>query len=106
MTRQSKARIWTERVAAFEGSGLSRRAWCAAHGLNPATLDYWRKRLRGVADAVAAPGLIPIVVSSQDAVTMQTGHVRIELPHGVSVQADARVDATWLASLLRGVIGC
>lgn len=42
----SRARIWQEHIAAWEGSGQTRAAYCRQHGLNLHTFAYWRRRLR------------------------------------------------------------
>jgi transposase-like protein len=42
--RRSAAQ-WRTLVAAFEQSGVSRRAFCARHGVSVSTFDWWRKRL-------------------------------------------------------------
>jgi putative transposase len=41
---------WRTLVSAFERSGETRRAFCARHGVPISTLDWWRKRLRGVGE--------------------------------------------------------
>lgn len=42
--RRSAAQ-WRALVAAFEQSGIARRAFCARHGVSASTFDWWRKRL-------------------------------------------------------------
>lgn len=120
MTKIPKARLWSRRVAAFAHSGLSRREWCAREGLNKHTLDYWRVRLRDRTatpkaaavrgGALPASGLVPIVVETKhrgaDTVGDAQAAVWIELPDGVRVRATARIDAAWLAGLVRGIAGC
>lgn len=105
MVGTKKAHVWAKRVAAFERSGESRRAWCAGQGLSPNTLDYWRVRLRG---GNAAPSLVPIVVESgsQSSGAHGAPGVDIELPGGVRIRATANVDAAWLSAVLRGMVGC
>jgi hypothetical protein len=93
----SKEALWAERVRAFEGSGLSRRAWCAQEKLAESTLDYWRLRLRA---GGLEPALVPVVVA--DSRVSVAG--RIEVSFGdVQLRLPATVDAAWLCSLLRGL---
>jgi len=47
--RRRRSRVEAERlVLEFERSGLSRRAFCAQHGLSVPSLDQYRKRCRDV----------------------------------------------------------
>jgi hypothetical protein len=56
--------MWARRLAACERSGLSRRAWCAAQGVNVHTLDYWRYVLPlGVAQPDSLRGFAGSVVT-------------------------------------------
>jgi hypothetical protein len=117
---EAKARMWAERIAAFERSDLSRRAWCAQNGVNKNTLDYWRKRLSAPADlpsreapverdntlAAAMPRVAPIVVAMQQQDAGLVAPVVIEVPHGVRMRADVGTDAAWLTALVRGIAGC
>ncbi len=90
---EAKARLWAERIAAFERSGLGRRAWCRQAGLNPNTLDYWRARLR----PKPGRGLVPIVVSGDAAaeVEIAVGALRLRVRSGT--------EPAWLAALLRAL---
>lgn len=120
MAKIAKARLWSRRVAAFARSGLSRREWCAREGLNKHTLDYWRVRLRDrtatpksaavCSGALPGSGLVPIVVEAKhhgaDSACDLQAAVWIELPDGLRVRATARIDAAWLAGLVRGIAGC
>ena len=105
MAESSKAQQWAKRIAAFEGSGLSRRAWCLKQGLNPNTLDYWRSRLRGAhpATGARAKALVPIVVTGSGAAAPG---IQIALVGGTQVRAPCGVDAAWLSALVRGLSGC
>jgi hypothetical protein len=105
MSRLAKQARWHKRVVAFERSGLTRRAWCAREGVVMATLDYWRRRCRAVAEE-SRPALIPIMVSDAGAAVVAgagTGVLEIEIGGGVRLRADAQVNAQWLASVLRGL---
>jgi hypothetical protein len=116
----AKARLWAERIAAFERSDLSRRAWCAQNGVNKNTLDYWRKRLSAPAVllsreapverdntvAAAIPRVAPIVVAMQPQNDGLVAPIVIDLSHGVCVRAEVGTDAAWLSALVRGIAGC
>lgn len=94
MARESKRSVWSKRVEAFERSGLSRRAWCAARGLSVSSLDAWRYRLR----RDASDGLVPVVVAEaapSPLIEVSCG--------GATVRMPTTVDAAWVATLVRGL---
>jgi hypothetical protein len=94
MARESKRSIWSKRVAAFERSGLSRRAWCAARGLSVSSLDAWHYRLR----REGSDGLVPVVVAEAappPLIGVSCGAATVRLP--------STVDAAWVAALVRGL---
>lgn len=94
MARESKRSVWSRRVAAFERSGQSRRAWCAARGLSVSSLDAWRYRPR----REGSDGLAPVVVTEaalSPVIEVACGRATVRLP--------TTVDAAWLAVLVRGL---
>jgi hypothetical protein len=107
MMESSKAQQWAKRIAAFEGSGVSRRTWCVQQGLKESTFDYWRSRLRRATavapSAQANATLIPVVVAGSEATAPS---IEIALPQGTRVCAPSTVDAIWLSDLVRGLFGC
>ncbi len=96
MATKTKRMIWQERLRACERSGLSRRAWCEAHGVNVHALAYWRYRLR---EDMRSPseGLIPIRVPSLPAA------IEIALPGGVQVRVPVGFPADEVIALVRGL---
>lgn len=104
MSKLAKQVLWRKRVLAFERSGLTRSGWCAREGVATGTLDYWRRRV-GAAVEGSAQALIPIVVAdvcAADSVDMR-GLLQIDIGGGVRLRADARVNAQWLSTVLRGL---
>ena len=104
MAESRKQAIWSRRVLSFERSGLTRVAWCRREGVSAASLDYWRRRFRAVVEE-GGRALVPIMVSDACAVesVVCAGILEIEVGGGVRLRADARLDAQWLASVLRGL---
>ena len=49
-------------VAEFERSGLGRKEFCAAHGLNVHTLDAWRRR---VASSASEEQMVPVEIVAE-----------------------------------------
>lgn len=42
----SKADLWTDRISAFQTSGLSRKDWCLQNGVSQSTLSYWIRKIQ------------------------------------------------------------
>src|SRR5262249_35551431 len=53
--RQETRQLWTERLARFSASTLSVAAFCAAEGVSPNSLFYWKRRLGTDPSGPAAP---------------------------------------------------
>ena len=88
----SKRVQWAKRVRAWEQSGQTRAVFCRTHGLNPATLDYWRRMLRE-----ASRALVPVVVNGAGAML-----VEIALPNGLRLRmadADVAQARAWVEAL-------
>lgn len=109
MDRESKRVHWSHQVSAFEGSGESRRVWCAAQGVKASTLEYWRRRLRSMATSAPRVGLrtlMPIVVRTSESEAAPAATVALELPNGLRLRVPIGTDATWLTGLLRELVAC
>ena len=99
---------WSESTArevlrAWRASGLSMRAFCAAHGLRAQRLAWWRRRLGEWEQAGGVPKLVPVVVRESPA-TVAGVVVRLE---GAVVEASSSeaVPAAWLGALARALRG-
>ena len=123
MAMASKRERWTLRVAEFDRSGLSRRAWCASHGVNLSTLDYWRcrvgevagsgrarvrKRGEAVVQVARALTVVPLRVRAPVAtnkplamVVADRSELVLEVADGVRLLLPQCTGAPWLALLLR-----
>ena len=51
-------------VAGFAKSGMTRREYCAKHGVAMTTLDYWRRAQRK-----QKPALVPVAIEEPQPVT-------------------------------------
>lgn len=121
-----KTTLWSQRMAAFEASGQSRRSWCKAQGLSVSTFGYWRAQLRhrtsaaapasaratrsrGAADkrTTIATTLVPVVVRSASAPAPTSAHaataVELVWPNGLRLTTSLGVSE--LAALVR-VLSC
>ena len=88
---------WRERIAAWEKSGQSARAFCAYHRLQEASLYSWRRTLRERSRerpvAKELPSFVPLRVVP-DAI------VEIVLPSGLVVRVPAAAEAAAVVALV------
>ena len=84
-------------VRDFEQSGLSRKAFCSAHGIALHTLDYYRARHRTRRATPAAQELLPVDLISASPVS---GCLRVELANGRRIVVEAGFDVSVLKQLV------
>lgn len=102
-TRRHRSQAEAERlVRAFEQSGLSRKAFCAARGVALHTLDYYRHRDRVRRPAAETEQLVPVELIDPAAAV---GELRVELANGRRVVVEAGFDASHLKRLLAVIEG-
>ncbi len=58
--RQDRAARWLAHVEQWRHSGISKAAYCTAHGLNFSSFRYWLRKSRSA--SVDAPALPPAIV--------------------------------------------
>lgn len=58
----AKREEWARRIAEWEGSGQSQKAFCARRGLALSTFQWWRAQARRRAAVKAAPSFLPIAM--------------------------------------------
>ena len=103
-----KRQYWEGKIAAWQASGLTQRAFCEREQLKRPTFDYWRGRIKPeVAPVQRKPQhraqpmtFVPVQVerSGSKATPMELhglGGWRLIVP--------AAVDARWLATLLQSL---
>ena len=77
-------------VKGFENSGMSRRAYCAEHGIAITTLDYWRRGNRK-----QKPALIPVTIEEA-----QPAGFTLILTNGRRIESSWSFDAAALDKLI------
>lgn len=88
------AEVASEVVAQWEASGLSGRAFCAAHGVEVKRLYRWRQRLRPRSpSSTSAP-------SAGFALAVASRGVRVRLPGGAVIEVDPGFDAALLRQIV------
>ena len=103
MRRRSRAE--GERlVSEFAQSGLGRKEFCAAHGLNVHTLDAWRRRMAG-----SRQEMLPVEIVEDRAAPMKSMHAgsmerggqfRVVLADGLRIEVEPDFDAAALRRLI------
>ncbi len=99
MSRQAKAVVWEERIAAWRRSGLSQRAWCVQQGVAVQTFGYWCRKLS------AGPALLPVVVSAQ-AADQCCAAIEVSLGNGVMLRLPSSLSSEALSRWLRELRAC
>ncbi|WP_442955872.1 IS66 family insertion sequence element accessory protein TnpA [Paenibacillus sp. y28] len=78
--------IWSERIAAYQASGQTMKAWCAEQNLTVHQLKYWLYKAQRQTRAVSTPTFRPVAVASPPRMTeylhVQVGVARIEIQPG------------------------
>ena len=94
---ERKERQWQRRIDQWRVSGLSVRAFCAQHGLSPASFYHWRRVL--ARRAAEQPAFVPVQVVA-DAVPAQASALEVVLTDGRTVRVAPGFDAATLRQLL------
>jgi hypothetical protein len=79
----------------FARSGLSRKAYCEAHGLSFHVLGYWVKRLQEKEDC----GGFAELHLRMDRCSVEGGLIELEYPNGVRVRIGSGMSAAYVRSL-------
>lgn len=98
----TKEELWSARIARFEQTGGTLKAFAAQEGVNASTLEWWRRRLRGQRVVGKAPTPTPRfvevqlaevepVVSSGFVVQLAVSGHRIEVPGDFDARALRRL---------------
>jgi transposase-like protein len=101
--RRRRNRAEVERlVAEYEGSGLSRQAFCDEHGLSLSTLNRHRKRRRLHAEAATAGRLVAVEIAEaqQVGVSERASELLVLLSGGRRIEVRAGFDAKVLQQLV------
>lgn len=100
--RQARLAEWVENIRDQQGSGLTIKAWCAAHGCREARYYYWlrivwsraieqaEQAVQGAALIRVEPERLPSSVgfvpmegeNAQTGITMRYGKATVEFPAG------------------------
>jgi len=105
-SRHDTRQLWTERLARYSASTLSVAAFCAAEGVSPNSLFYWKRRLGTDPTGAVAPVLsdgaarfVPVRIPAPGAA------VEIVLPGGAVLRLSPGCDLSFVRSLLDTLAG-
>lgn len=101
----ARGRQWQATIKQWERSGLTAREFCARHGLNAATLSWWRSRIRHAGGPTPDKESIELVEIGRTDMGSGDGF-GLELRNGVRVQVPMHFDAAALKQLLAVVATC
>jgi hypothetical protein len=99
VTRTELARLWAMHLDKQQRSGLSQRAYCAAHDLSLKSFAYWRRKRRTAA-LPAAPRLVPVrLIEEPSPVGVLGSGVRLHTG-GIVIDLATQFDASTLQRVL------
>lgn len=85
-------------LAEWRQSGSSLAAFARRHGISPARLYWWRKRLGTESSDLTTLSLVPATVT---ATGETTASITIRLPNGIEIEASkANATPTWIAAVV------
>lgn len=97
MTNTEREKMWRERVAQWQASGLSQRGYAIAQGWPVRQIGYWARRL---AKTDAMPALVPVRVAP---VAVAASPICLRSDGGWTLTLPGEVPAIWLAELMRAL---
>jgi hypothetical protein len=97
VANSEREKVWQERVAQWQASGLSQRAYAIERGFPVRQVGYWVRRLTG---PQALPALLPVRVAPMIAAAPA---ISLRSEHGWTLSLPLDVPACWLAELMRAL---
>ncbi|MGK5033137.1 IS66 family insertion sequence element accessory protein TnpA [Janthinobacterium sp. MDT1-19] len=97
MSNKDRQKVWKERVAQWQASGLSQRAYAIEQGFPIRQVGYWIRRLT---KAPGVPGLLPVRVAPAASVAVA---ISLRNERGWTLSLPGDVPASWLAELMRAL---
>ena len=104
----SKANLWTDRIHAFQESGLSRKDWCQQNEIPPSTLGYWTRKIQSESPGTE-PASDPVFAKLPSEQELQfnagTGNhsVTILLPENIRIEIGADCPARLMTTLFQAL---
>ncbi|SFV08025.1 IS66 family insertion sequence element accessory protein TnpA [Pseudoduganella namucuonensis] len=97
MANKEREQLWQERVAQWQASGLSQRAYALEQGFPVRQVGYWVRRLT---QSQVAAALLPVRIA---AVPAPAAALSLRSERGWTLTVPGDVPASWLAELMRAL---
>jgi len=97
VANSEREKLWAQRVAQWQGSGQSQRAFAVEHDYAVRQFGYWVRRL---AKSESQPALMPVRVAAAPA---GAPAISLRSEHGWTLNLPGGVPASWLAELMRAL---
>lgn len=98
----AKGARWAKRIAQWEGSGRSQRAFCAARGLALSTFQWWRARAKRARAQTAPVSFLPLAVAPLPR-NVAMGAVEVELVSKTRIRFEGAAAERALERLLERI---
>lgn len=92
-----REKLWKQRVAQWQGSGQSQRAYAIEHGFAVRQFGYWVRRL---AKSQALPALVPVRMAPLPPTAVA---ISLRSERGWTLTLPMDVPASWLAELMHAL---
>jgi hypothetical protein len=116
-TTEIRYQQWVQVIQDWHNSGLSKRGYCRAKGIDEKQFYYYQRRIRSLIAAQANPQLLPDGNSSMDPLSCAAGRpqiVKLQFPsmassnsamisfsvNGMNISVPENIPAPFLAKLL------
>ena len=104
----SKANLWTDRIHAFQESGLSRKDWCQQNKIPQSTLGYWIRKIPSEAPGKEPePDLVFAKLPTEQELQFNsptgTSPITILLPENIRIEVGADCPSRLMAALLQAL---
>lgn len=87
---------WQERLARWQASGLSQRAFAIENGISQRQVSYWARRL---GEAQVSPAFVPVRVMQASA----PGTIILQSERGWTMTLPRDLPPSWVAEMLRAL---
>ena len=96
--RQNRAARWLAHVEQWRDSGMSKSAYCTAHGLNFSSFRYWLRKSRSA--SVDVPALPPAIVPLPFTLAAKAPSIGLLVGNRYALDIPADFDEATMARLL------